>query len=300
MKYLLLGGNGFIGRHLSEYLRIKGEYVRIYDQKINFRTDDKKIEYIIGKLSDTAALIEALEGIDIVYHLISTTIPSTSNLDYIYDITTNLIDTVKFLELMTKAGKKRLIFLSSGGTVYGNPQISPTPETCMLNPISSYGIVKASIEAYLNLYAHQSLIDPLILRVANPYGPNQGHSRLQGFISTALQNCLAGQPITIWGDGNIIRDYIYIDDLVEIMFTSALTNKVGTYNIGSGIGTTLNQIVDIIKKEIDNKVVVRYENNRNFDVAKIILDISKAKSDLLFSPKVSIMEGIKKSYIFRL
>jgi UDP-glucose 4-epimerase len=293
MNTLVLGGNGFIGSHLVDLLIEHGHFVRIVDKSIEkFRNPIAKVDYRIINFDDSSGLIEALANIDIVFHLISTTVPSTSISDPIFDINSNLVDSVKLFDLMYKSGVERILFLSSGGTVYGNPNILPTPEHHQLNPISSYGIVKVAIENYLMMNYHLSKLKPIIVRASNPFGARQIHFQVQGVISTFLKNVLLEKDLEIFGNGENIRDYIFIKDLVDFCYLAAFSNECGIFNAGIGKGTSLNEIVEIIKVTTDKQFKVKYQPSRKFDVQKNFLDISKAYCTFGWKPQFSLENGI--------
>ena len=181
MTVLVLGGCGFIGSHLVDALLRHGVGVRVFDRQAErFRPPVHGVEYRFGNFSDRMSLVEAMTGVDVVIHLISTTFPGTADLDPRTDVKDNLIGTLNLLDSMVSLGIKRIVYFSSGGTVYGVPDRVPIPESHALRPINSYGIVKAAIENYLEMYRRTRGISPLILRPSNPYGPRQGHAQAEG------------------------------------------------------------------------------------------------------------------------
>lgn len=293
MKYLVLGGNGFIGSHLVKALSNDGHYVRVFDRKVaNGKPTSENIEHIAGDFTDTFAIAEALAGIDVVYHLISTTVPSTSNLDMVNDLESNLIATVRLLKTMIDVGVKKIVFFSSGGTVYGNPGVNPIPESHPLNPICSYGIVKLAIEKYLFLFNQLHGLEYNILRVSNPYGANQQHYGVQGVIPTFLLKVLKKEAITIWGDGTIERDYIEINDLIAVSIKASMEMHNDVFNIGSGVLTSINHIIDTIGEVTKQKIEINKLPQRNFDVQSISLDCSRAKTQFDWMPACGLKEGI--------
>lgn len=297
MKYLVLGGGGFIGLHLAQALHKLGHNVRVFDRNlVNADILPKQIESVKGDFSDTFALAEALAGVDVVYHLISTTVPSTSNIDMANDIQSNLIATTKLLRTMVDVGVRKIVFLSSGGTVYGNPSSNPIPETHPLQPICSYGIVKVAIEKYLFLFNKLHNIEYNILRVSNPYGAYQQHLGVQGVIPTFLSKALTNTPITVWGDGAAERDYIYISDLIDacIRLSENMYNDV--FNIGSGTSVSINDVIEVIESITNQKLEVIHQPQRGFDVRSISLDITYAEKRFGWKPKCSLSEGVLESW----
>jgi UDP-glucose 4-epimerase len=242
------------------------------------------------------ALVEALTGVEAVYHLVSTTLPGTADLDVKTDIQDNLIGAINLLESMCGLGVQRILFLSSGGTVYGIPDIVPIPETHPLRPISSYGIVKASIEHYLEMYRRTRGISPIIVRASNPFGPRQAHSGVQGVVSTFLRQVLAGDPIEIWGDGSVVRDYFDVNDLAEFCARAGTARGEGAYNVGSGRGMSINEIVEAVRKVTGSDVEIIYKPARTIDVPHSVLDCSRAKKDFEWGCDADFDAALRKTW----
>ncbi len=298
MNCLIIGGKGFIGSHLVDRLLQRGQSVKVYDRGLNeCRAMPAGVEYAEGELGNLGLLKEAVEGMEVVYHLASTTLPKTSNDDPIYDVRSNLVDTIQLLEACVAGGVRKVIFPSSGGTVYGVTQTVPVSETHPTNPLSSYGIVKLAIEKYLRLFNHLHGLDYTVLRISNPYGPYQNPLGQQGVISVFLRRIYTGQPITIWGDGSVIRDYLYISDLVDALETVAQAetqNKL--FNIGSGCGTSLNELIEFMSTVVEERPTVEYLPSRVLDVPTSVLDVSRARRELGWKPKTDLAEGIARTW----
>lgn len=299
-KALVFGGNGFIGSHLVDILHKNGWKIRIYDLFMEkYRDPIPDIEYIVGSFSDTALVMQSLIGIDVVFHLISTTTPGTSNLNPVKDVEDNLIGTIRLLQNCVNARVKKIVFLSSGGAVYGVPLSLPISEMHQTNPESSYGITKLAIEKYFELYFQLYGLEYLILRPSNPYGARQNPYGIQGAISVFLGKIHKNVPIEIWGNGTIVRDYIFIDDLVDGVYKAlAVTSGNKIYNLGSGSGYTINEIIGYIKQITQKDPDIRYLPGRIFDPPRIVLDIKEAKKDFFWSPKIQIESGIQKTWDF--
>jgi len=294
MNILVLGGNGFIGSHVVDSLLERGHKVRVFDRSPeHYRAPLSQVEYRQGHFDDTFQLAEALHGVDAVCHLISTTVPSTSNLDVVKDVQSNLVNTLYLLEQMRKKNVYRILYLSSGGAAYGNANSTPVREGDPLNPISSYGVVKVTIEKYLFMYQQLYGLQPIVLRPSNPYGPRQGHVGVQGLIGTLLAKALAGEMLEIWGDGSVVRDYIYVADLASLCVKSLESDACGVFNAGSGIGHSINDIVSILQEVINKPLQVKYSEGRDCDVKKIILDITRAMHQFDWQPSVSLHDGIR-------
>lgn len=295
IRILVLGGNGFIGSHLVEALVAGGARVRVLAKSGGQQTQPLHgVDYQYADFADSASVAEALVDVDIVVHLISTTVPATANLDPVADIHGNLLSTVRLLQQMRDMGINRLVFLSSGGTVYGNAKFIPISEDHERNPLSSYGIVKVAIENYIEMFSIQHGLRSLVLRVSNPYGPRQGHLGVQGVIPTFFQRIIAGDEIRIWGDGSNIRDYLYISDLVSFIVQGINQDLTGVYNVGSGQGVSLRDVLNLIEDIAGVSANIKFLPPRGFDVKKVVLDITKARQALDWGPEVSLREGCKR------
>lgn len=297
MNILILGGTGFIGSHLVDALLAEGAQVRVLSRNPEqYRSPLPQVDYRLGDFLNTSFLAESLQGIDTVVHALSTTVPSTSNKNPQNDVHSNLEGTIGLLDEMVKQGIARVIFLSSGGTVYGNTTVNPIPEECPLHPLSSYGITKIAIEQYLFLYQQQSSLRPLILRPSNIYGPRHGHIGVQGIISTFLAAIKKGDPLKVWGDGEIVRDYLYIDDFVDVFIKAVKSQETGIFNVGTGAGFSIREIIECTAKIVGKTPRVEFSSGRAFDTKKIILDISKAKKVFNWAPAFTLEEGIARTW----
>lgn len=297
MNVLVIGGNGFIGSRLMLALGARGDRVRVLD-RYPARTDVDwtGVDYRVGDFHDAELLAEVLPGIDQVYHLASCTVPSTADADPISDIQGNLVGTQRLLAAMREQGIRRLCYFSSGGTVYGNPEQVPVPESHPLRPISSYGIVKVAVEHYLAAYARQGWLDPVVIRPSNPYGPGQATGGVQGAVGVFLGRALAGEGVQIWGDGEAIRDYIFINDLIDLTIRAANSGLNSVFNAGSGVGTSLNELCAHIRASTGRDLPVEHRSCRAFDVRAVVLDVDQAHKHLGWVPQVGIQSGIRMTW----
>lgn len=294
---LVTGGCGFIGSHIVDGLLRKNCKVIIIDRHREvFRKANGDVTYHMGDLSDPDLLATALHGVDSVIHLASSTVPSTSNINIESDIFQNLTLTIRLLEAMKLQGVSNIVFMSSGGTVYGPSGVNLINESHPKQPISSYGIVKLTIENYLHLYKHNYGLRYCILRASNPYGPRQGNFGIQGVIATCLRNTLDGNRMEIWGDGSIVRDFIYVDDLADLCVRAVFSSQSGVFNAGSGLGVSINEVVKIIGNITNNQAMPIYKPSRNFDVQKVVLDNSLAKVTFDWAPKTDLSDGIELTW----
>lgn len=300
MKCLILGGGGFLGSHLSEALLAQGFTVRIFDRPnlYHFKSyqGNDAVEWVEGDFVNREHVAHAVRGCDIIYHLVSTTLPRSSNENPAYDVETNVIGTLHLLEAAQKNRVRKIIFVSSGGTVYGVPQEIPIKESHPTEPICSYGIGKLAIEKYLNLFHVLHGMEYCVLRLANPFGERQRVATAQGAVAVFLDKALRNQVIEIWGDGSVIRDYFHVSDAVSAM-TKALAYEGSSriFNIGSGVGQSLNEILDAIENLLGASVKRSYLPARAFDVPVSVLDISKAAETLSWKPQMSFAEGLSRT-----
>jgi UDP-glucose 4-epimerase len=241
-----------------------------------------------------------LRDIDVVHHYAWSTVPATANANPSADLALNVAATVNLLEEMRRlSSPPRLVFASSGGTVYGKLQQIPVSESHELTPITAYGASKAAVEHYLSYYRAVYDLDCLVARLANPYGAGQNLIRGQGAATTFLFKAINGQPISIWGDGSTTRDYIHISDASAGLTALALSprNMSGSwrFNIASGQGVSLNQIVVELERILGRRLVVLRESGRVFDVPISVLDISLALRDLDWAPVLSFADGMMRT-----
>jgi UDP-glucose 4-epimerase len=295
MEVLVIGGTGFIGSHLVDALAKTNHNVFVIGRHQS-KYENGNVRYIYEDYNDSASLNEILKSIDIVYHLVSTTVPTTANSNPKFDIESNLVNTVIFLEKLEFLNIKKIIYISSGGTVYGNAKNQPINENYPLNPSGSYGIVKLAIENYVKYFSFKFNIPFLIIRPSNPYGPRQNYSGEQGVISSFLFNLINNNDLNVWGDGSNIRDYIYISDLIDFIIESSLSKKAGVYNVGFGKGFSVIDIINEIKKITKSKPSIIFGKPKNMDIDKVVLDISRASKTFNWKPKVSLSEGLKLHY----
>ena len=302
-RFLILGGAGFIGSHLCDALLSAGHSVRLFDRlgvpPYRVFTEQEPIEWIQGDFSSTADIEKAVDGCQIVFHLVSTTLPKSSNDDPVYDVESNVVGTLRFLDAARHAGVEKIVFVSSGGTVYGVPQLIPISETHPTDPVSSYGIGKLAIEKYLHLYEVLHGMEYCVLRLANPFGERQRVNAAQGAVAVFMNRAIHNQPIEIWGDGSVVRDYIYIANVVDALVKAAFySGKERLFNIGSGQGKSLNDILAVIEVLLNRRVNRTYLASRSFDVPANVLDIAHAQKHLAWSPQISFETGLTSTFLW--
>lgn len=292
---LILGASGFIGSHLAERL-LQNYNVVGYDIRCPQNMNNPNFRFIQGNFNESEdfASIIRQNNISVVYHCISTTTPQQGTIHIAEEIKANVIPTINLLEAACECGIERLVFLSSGGTVYGESMVHlPHKEDEQLSPVCSYGIQKASIENYMQLYRLMHGLNTVVVRISNPYGVCQTSGRTQGIIPIFIRQLISGNGITLYG--NTIRDYIYIDDVVDALCKLIDYNGSSSlFNIGYGQGIYLEDVVKDIESIVGKPFshIERVEI-RNCDVQYSVLDNSLAERDLHWKPTTSLKDGIR-------
>ena len=287
-----MGGNGFIGKNICNYLFTSGREVISFDRIID--NTCKCSHAVIGDYFNDEELFACVDEVDCIVHAICTISTNDSNTKFLQGYQKDLIQGVKLFEYAAKNGKK-VIFLSSGGTVYGNPSHVPISENEATEPISHYGVLKRALENAANVINLTYGKHIISARLSNPYGPGQDFKKGIGFIDAVLRKASNHEEISIWGDGNIVRDYIYIDDVAKII--DKLVEYKGcetVFNVGTGIGTSQNQILETVR-QIGLEVKVKYVESRAFDVKANILNIQRLKN-IYHGKMIDVQEGIRLYY----
>jgi UDP-glucose 4-epimerase len=297
-RALLLGGAGFLGSHILEALLEEGYSVRVFDRPRNRPRvcSSPRVEFCEGDFGNRGDLGAALEGCQTVFHLVASSLPKTSNDDPVHDLETNLVATVRFLELARQHHVKKIAFASSGGTVYGVPTMMPIPEHHATRPICSYGIHKLAIEHYLHLYQRLHDLDYCVLRVSNAFGERQRPTASQGAVAAFLDQALRGTEIAVWGDGSVVRDYVYVKDVARAFCLAARHQGAPrVFNIGSGQGVSVNELISSIEVLLGRPVSRRYLPGRPFDVPTNVLDTSLATDHLNWRPQHTFSDGLRRT-----
>lgn len=304
MKIILFGAAGFIGTNLTIKLACdsKNEITLVDKSKAFFEPIKKlglNIRIIESDFSENTNFDSILIGQDVVYHLVSTTVPTTSNKHIADELKANVVTTSCMLDACVRKGINKVIFISSGGTVYGKEVNCPIKENISTDPISSYGIQKVTIEKLLFLYQYLYGLDYRVIRLANPYGPYQRPNGVLGAVTTFTYKALLNEEILVFGDGSVVRDFIFIDDAIRgILNIVNGTNKHRTFNLGCGYGTSIQKVLLTIQKVLGCDMKIIYKEGRKVDVPINYLDINryeKAYGDL--NP-ISLYVGIKKTADF--
>lgn len=300
-KALVIGGNGFIGSHLVDALANLEWEVTVFD--LNGRLYEfapRGVNYIQGDTNNSASKLERIiekTVPDVVFHLAWNSINETSLQNPTSDLVTNVAPSINIIDACTRFSIK-IIFLSSGGAIYGPTKLEYTPETHPLNPITPYGIGKLAVEKYLEMYHYLRGLNYAVIRPSVPFGPRQDYLKRQGAVAVFLYRVSQGLPVTIWGDGNIIRDYFYVTNLIDAIIQCAGHNlqKFRIFNVGGSEGITLNQLLAHVETITGKKAIIDFQPVRQFDPPQIMLDTALIRKELGWTPKISFSEGIRMTW----
>ncbi len=295
---LVIGGSGFIGRNLVQKLLDDGAEVRSLDLGPSGISHDRLSTWS-GSFLQQELLHEALTGVDTIYHLAATAMPREADMNPHRDCLDNVVGTLGVLDAALETGASRVIFSSSGGTVYGPTDLVPIKENHATHPINAYGVSKLACEKYLRLYngreGKDGPISTISLRIANPYGQHQNIKKAQGALTTFCAQAAANETITIWGDGRVERDFIHVQDVAQALMIAGISDVSGTeINIGSGQGTSLNTLIAEIEAVLGHSIKCEYQASRSIDVQRNYLDISRARDELGWDPSVELRQGIRE------
>ena len=295
----VLGGLGFIGSHICRALVSAGYPVRAIDRQESPIDRGRDIAHLLeirrGDMASTSEILSALEGASVLIHLVHSTVPGGSMSDPSADITDNVAATARLASQLGSTGIRKIIYISSGGTVYGVNNSARIVETEPTNPISSYGITKLANEKYLQMFAALHDIRCTVLRPANVYGPQQRLDKGQGIIGTLVSRALNGEAIEIWGTGEVVRDYLFIDDMVTgILHMLEYPGKMNIFNVGSGLGYSVADILVMLRRQLGTLPEIVYKPARGFDAPSNVLDTSLLERETGWHAKVPLNEGIAR------
>jgi UDP-glucose 4-epimerase len=299
-KILVLGGNGFVGSHLVDSLVSQGHEVTCLSREkdpANLSHLEGKIAVVRGDFTDVPLMDDLTEGKDYVFNLISYSTPASRLEDHIADMQENVPATLRLLELCVKHNIKKLIYTSSGGAIYGNQPDALYSENTLAKPVSYYGASKLHMESVLSAFRNSTGLDYLVFRISNPYGPRQNPEGKQGLIAVSLGLIKSGKPITVFGDGTNVRDYIYVTDVAEMMAkTFDQDTRESIYNLGSGQGFSINDILNIYRTELGLDFETKHEPGRPTDVIRVVLDMKRFSEEFKINPEIDFVDGIKSTW----
>ncbi|MEN8205440.1 MAG: NAD-dependent epimerase/dehydratase family protein [Pseudomonadota bacterium] len=294
---VLIIGGGFIGSALARRFRKNDVIVHLLAREAAI--PHKHFDHMYtGGLSNIGILNRVLPEVDTVIHAASATTPGVSSRIPSIEAESNIEPTLRFLDVLQQFNHVQLVYLSSGGTVYGNTSDGPVQESAEISPLSYYGAGKVAIETFLQTYNNNHHGGVTILRPSNIYGPGQPYYRGFGVIRTMFKHIREGTAMEIWGDGSAIRDYLYIDDMVDACLSIAGTNTsdYNVFNVGSGIGYSLNSLIEHVETASGATLDKTYRQTRATDVSSIILDSTKIADFSGWQPLVSLEGGLDATW----
>jgi UDP-glucose 4-epimerase len=298
MKIIVTGGAGFIGSNIVDALIKDGHEVAVVDNLSTGREENvnASAQFFNTDITDAEALENVFENFrpEVIFHVAAQIDVRKSVDDPAFDAETNVIGSVNLFKLAVNYGVRRIVYSSTGGALYGEPKALPATEETPIEPLSPYGVAKYCVENYLNYFKRLYGLERVILRYANVYGPRQDPLGEAGVVAIFTGKILKGEKPVIYGDGTQTRDYVYVDDVVRANLI-ALAGKEGVYNIGTGIETSVNDLVNVFGKVLQAEISPQYTQARKGEVHRISLEGELAKKELGFAPKVSIEEGLKKT-----
>lgn len=293
----VFGAGGFIGHHLVRRLAAAGVRCRAVSRHPVESAALPGVEPVACDFLDPAATAAALRGATTVVQLISTSTPALRNEFVLDDIRENVIPQVRFLQQCIELGVGRYVFASSGGTVYGPDVPTPTREDAPTNPICSHGLTKLAIEKYIQMYGHVNGLEYRILRLANPYGPGQAFRKSQGLIPAILERQRMSLPVTVYGDGSALRDYIYIDDVIDAIASATLSGGSPrlVLNIGTGQARSVLDVIASIEAATGRPIEREWVPARTTDVGISMLDPTRARELLGWEPVTPFDDGVRRT-----
>lgn len=300
VRHVVVGAAGFIGQAIVRRLLFEGFPVVSVGQPAHAdilkNTGAKVVLSSVENVDWTSFLCPG----DVVHYYAWNSVPGSANNDPAQDLNTNVAPLIRLLEVLRRMENPGiLLFTSSGGTVYGKLKDVPVSESHALAPLTAYGAAKATAEFYLNFYRQLYGVDCRIARLANPYGLGQNISKGQGAVSIFIDRIINTKAIHVWGDGETIRDYLHIDDVVCGLLAIARADPVKNscvFNLGSGHGLSINALIFQLSQLTGRKVEVIYDPARKFDVPVSVLDISRAREELGWHPQVDLSTGLSRMF----
>jgi UDP-glucose 4-epimerase len=294
-------GAGFIGAAVARAIAAQGSPVTVLTRATNSPPPlhDAAIRVVLGDATDPAALDAALLDAGSVVFCAGAALPAEAESDPAGELTQAAQPLLATLEALRRRRGVRLLFCSSGGTVYGEPDQIPVHESHPLRSESAYGMAKVTAEHYLQLYASRHGVPTTALRCANVYGPGQVPFRSQGLVATLLASAATGREVVVFGDGSAVRDYVYIDDVaqatVELLEHDDLPAAI---NVGTGVGTSVEALLQIVERTVGRPLRVRHEPARPSDLRRVVLDVTRLRSLVPFDA-VSIVEGLERTWAYQ-
>lgn len=296
---LVVGGNGFLGSHLVDELAAAGHTVTAFDRFSHDRPTfgSSAVRSVTGDFFASDQLRAALEGQELLFHFLSTTTPATASADPTLDVRTNVMQSIELFDMAADAGVRRVYFASTGGAMYGNSGAYRVAETVLPAPVSPYAIGKQAIESYLRFFQRTRGLESTSFRISNPYGPRQHVEKKQGVIPIFLHRIAQGLPVEVYGDGSMVRDFIFAEDAARMIVSTVGSEPAHpVYNVGSGVGTTVNEVLDLARAVTGRDVAVEHKPKPATFVDRVVLDTGLFTAEFGEPALRSLSEGMEQTW----
>ncbi|CAD5993247.1 NAD-dependent epimerase/dehydratase family protein [Agreia sp. COWG] len=297
---LVIGANGFIGSHLVDELVALGHEVTAFDRFSGGGPPMYSavgVRQFAGDFLNQADVAAAVSGQRFVFHFVSTTTPATAEDAPTLDVRTNIASSIELFQHCVDAGVEKLYFASTGGAIYGDQGGESFAETALALPVSPYAIGKLAIEGYLRYFGTKFGLDSVSFRISNPYGPRQRANKKQGVIPIFLSRIAAGEPLVVFGDGSMVRDYLYVGDAVRMIGqTVGRSTRESVYNIGSGEGTSVRALLDVVTRVTGITPLVEERAVPSTFLQHVVLDAGRFRTEFGYDEFTDLEDGIARTW----
>lgn len=297
-RVAVIGANGFIGSHLVDQLASAGHEVTAFDRfssgAVSFKADVRRIKGDFLNLDD---LQQVVQGQDLLFHFLSTSTPATAERDPSFDARTNVLQSIELMRLASEADINHVFFASTGGAIYGNNGSTVCSEEDITLPVSPYAIGKLTIENYLRYFRARFDLQSTTFRISNPFGTRQHIDRKQGLVPIVLRQILRGEEVVQLGDGSMVRDYVYVEDLVKMISTVVdQGSSQDVYNLGSGEGRSVSSVLETIREVTGRDFALRVAPKPATYVDKVTLDISRFVNEYGAPKFTNFADGVQSTW----
>lgn len=298
VRSLVVGGSGFLGSHVVDALLAEGHEVRVLDLRpvpVELAKAWRDVEFLRGDIMDAHVTADAVRGCAYAFHYATTSIPKTSVEDPERD-NLNLIGALRLIRASVKAGVEKIVFPSSGGTVYGKPDRLPIPEDAPLRPGTPYAVTKIAIEQQLEVARRLHGLDYAVLRYGNPYGPRQSPAGNMGIVAVFFGLLRKGQTPTLYGDGNAVKDFFFVADAASAALSVLKPTQERVFNVASGRGTSVRDLLRAMGEILGRPIQPTHAPSLPGDEPACVLEIRRIREAVAWTPKVDLREGLRRTW----